>query len=227
MRSQFHRQTEIARIRAELELKGLPRLKMLLIITLTGGAGFLASFSMLRCCVTSMATRYPLSIAIAYVVFLFFLWLWLRTSAEDYTDFPDLSGIPTCRNVPADCSEVHSMASADGGSISDTIGAAASADEVAIPLLVLLVVGALLLSSLWIVYTAPTLFAELLVDGALSASLYRRLRGLDTQHWLATAISRTIWPFVIAAVIAGFGGKALQFYVPTAHSLGEVIHWHE
>ena len=66
--------------------------------------------------------------------------------------------------------------------------------------MVILFVAALLLSSLWVVYSAPVLFAELLVDGVLAASLYRRLRGLESQHWLETALKRTVWPFVVTCL---------------------------
>ena len=229
MRQKFHRQTEIDRLRSKLELTGFPRLKMLFIVAITGGAGFLASYLMLRCCVTSMAIRYPLAIAIAYAVFLFLLWLWLRTSPEDYLDLPDLSGMPSPdgRGASTECPESPAAAPDDAGMVSEAIDVVAGADEFAIPLAVLLVVGALLLSSLWIVYFAPTLFAELLLDGILSAGLYRRLRGLETRHWLKTAVSRTILPFIITAFVSGVCGMVLQSYVPSAHSLGDVIRDHD
>lgn len=221
---QTYRQTEINRLRADLEQNGFPRLKMLLIVGITGGSGFLASYLMLRCCVTSMALRYPIAIAVAYLVFLFLLWLWLRTSVEDYTDFPDLSGMPSpCDDAPLACPEPASATTEDGGALSETFDAAAGADEFAIPLLVLLLVAALLLSSLWVVYSAPALFAELLLDGALAAGLYRKLRGLDARHWLTTALRRTIWPFAATAVIVSLCGMGLQAYYPTDHSLGDVI----
>lgn len=227
MHPRYQRQTEVNRLRTHLELTGFPRLKMLLIVALTGGAGFIASFLMLRCCVTSMAIRYPIAIAMAYLVFLFLLWLWLRTSASDYTDVPDPSGLPSpCRDAPAHCNDLPAGTPDDGGAVSEAISAAAGADEFAIPLLVVLAAGALALSSLWVVYSAPTLFAELLIDGALSASLYRRLKGIETQHWLATAVTRTVWPFAITALIACLAGMALHSYVPEAHTLGEAIHGH-
>ncbi|GAB6040478.1 hypothetical protein [Endothiovibrio diazotrophicus] len=90
----------------------------------------------------------------------------------------------------------------------------------------LLIVGALLFSSLWIVYTAPTLFAELPVDGVLSASLYRKLRGLETLHWLATTVMRTFWPFALTVLISSLGGMILQSHAPEAHSLGEALRYH-
>lgn len=97
------------------------------------------------------------------------------------------------------------------------------ADELAIPLLLLVIAAALLLSASFVIYSAPALFAELLVDGVLSVSLYRRLRGLDAHHWLDTAVKRTFWPFFATAVTFSAVGWALQLLVPGADSIGDVF----
>lgn len=119
----------------------------------------------------------------------------------------------------------------DGGA-ADSLGEAVgevvgSADEGAIPLAVALLITALvavlLLATIYIVYLAPVLFAELLVDGALSASLYRRMRGLQTRHWLASALHRTAVPFAVTAIGLALTGYALHAYAPEAHTLGEVL----
>ncbi len=73
------------------------------------------------------------------------------------------------------------------------------------------------------VYLAPALFAELLVDGALSASLYRRMRGLQTRHWLESAVRRTVLPFAVTALGLGVIGFGFQAYAPDAHTFGEVV----
>src|ERR1044072_9117393 len=78
------RQQLIDRIRRELEHRGYPRLQMLLLVSLTGGAGFLASYVLLHAGVETLSSRYGLSVAIAYVFFLMLLWLWLRTDSDDY-----------------------------------------------------------------------------------------------------------------------------------------------
>ena len=223
------RQSEIRRVQTTLIKTGFPRLKMLLIVSLTGGAGFLASYLMLQWQLTSMAWRYPASVVFAYLVFLFLLWLWLRSSAEDYTDIPDFSGSPGSHGSSAGChSEIASpdeVASIDdGGALSEVVGGVAQAEEFAIPIFAILAVIAIAFSSLWIVYSAPTLFAELLIDGVLSATLYRRLRGIETHHWLETAIRRTVVPFAVTAIVVSIGGMAMHHYHPTATSLGEVIH---
>jgi hypothetical protein len=114
--------------------------------------------------------------------------------------------------------------------ISDGLASVGDADEAALPLLVLLLVAALLVgvlgaavSSLYILYAAPGLFAELLLDGVLAATLYRRLRHLESRHWLETALRRTAVPFALTAALLSVSGAALQWYAPQAHSLGGVL----
>ena len=124
-----------------------------------------------------------------------------------------------------------SLPGSDGGA-ADGLGEAVGevvggADEGAIPLavalLVVALVAVLLFATFYIVYLAPALFAELLVDGALSASLYRRMRGLQTRHWLESALRRTALPFAVSALGLGLVGYALHAYAPEAHTLGEVL----
>lgn len=114
------------------------------------------------------------------------------------------------------------------GKLGDVVGeAVGGADEGAVPLALILLVAALvallLLAALYVVYLAPALFAELLVDGALSASLYRRMRGLQTRHWLESALRRTALPFLLSAIGLALLGHGLHTLVPQARSLGEVV----
>jgi drug/metabolite transporter (DMT)-like permease len=91
--------------------------------------------------------------------------------------------------------------------------------------LIALAVAAVILlgASVWLVLAAPSLFAELLLDGALSAGLYRRLKTLPHRPWLETALRRTILPFLLAAVTLGVVGHVMQAYAPEARSLGGVL----
>lgn len=240
----FHRHREIRRIRGNLERDSFPRLQMLLLVTLTGGSGFVASYTLLHAGFVEMWLRYLVSFGVAYLMFLFLLWLWLRTRAEDYADFPDVSGSPssgsgdsgTCYSGDGGDfggggasgafdapSESGSVISDTGSSVGDALGTVGEAEEFAIPLIVLILLGAMLFSSLFMIYSAPILFAELLVDGVLSASLYRRLRGLETRHWLETALRRTVLPFAVTAAIVSASGWGMALYAPQAHSIGDVI----
>jgi hypothetical protein len=191
-----------------------------------------------------MWLRYLASFAVGYLVFLVLLRLWLRTRAEDYSDLSVDLGSPcsgsgnsgTCFSGKGGDfggggasgsfdtqSENLLVIGESGGSVGDAIGTVAEAEEFAIPLFILALIGAIAFSSIFMIYSAPALFAELLVDGVLSASLYRRLRGLETRHWLETALRHTALPFALTAAIVSASGWAMALYAPEAHTIGDVI----
>jgi hypothetical protein len=225
----------IDRVRRELEHRGYPRLQMLLLVSLTGGAGFLASYVLLHSGFETLSWRYGLSVAIAYVFFLLLLWLWLRTDAGGSDDIGETLGdLGETLGDLADGvrprgrrHEHYHDASSESLADLPELPDVSDADELAIPLGILLAVVTLvvtvLAASLSIVYSAPVLFAELLVDGVLAATLYRRLRRLDSRHWLHSAVRRTFMPFAITAVLMMAAGWGLSSYAPTAKSLGEVL----
>lgn len=240
----------IDRIKRELERRGYPRLQMMLLVALTGGAGFLASYALLAFGVDALALRYPFAVAVAYLVFLLLLWLWLRVGADGYDGF-DEAVVEIVNAISDSASNVATSSDRGGGGqfggggssarwessstseplvelpAGDVGAAAADADELAIPLAVILIVLGLLLTVLFasasIIYSAPALFAEMLVDGVLSATLYRRLRRIESRHWLQSAIRRTIVPFAITAVLVSIAGWALSSYAPEARTLGDVL----
>lgn len=238
----LQRHLALAALRRGLEAHSFPRLQMALIVALTGLGGGLASFGLLHAGVDSMALRYPLALGLAYGLFLLLLWLWLRTRAEDYTDLPDPSVLlPDATPGPApwgsggggdfggggasasfdDLQPAAVLDAEPGQALGRAVGAAAEGEELAIPLLALLLAAGMALASLWLVYLAPVLFAELLLDGALAFGLYRHLRH-DGDHWLGTAVRRTVWPFVLTALFLALVGLGLQQAAPGARTLGEV-----
>ncbi len=115
---------------------------------------------------------------------------------------------------------------ADSGplkAVGEAAGSAFDADELAIPLLAIALAVGLALASLYVVYLAPALFAELLFDGVLSYTLYRNLRRSDSSHWLATAVRKTALPFALTAVFLAIVGAAITGYAPGARSVGEAM----
>lgn len=246
MRLSFSRSSEVKRLQRRIERDGFPRLQMLLLVTITGASGFVASFGLFHAGLQAMSVRYLLACAVAYIVFLLLLWLWLRTKAEDYVDIPDVGNvIPSPGRSGEGCSCYSgkdgefggggASASFDGASsdVSDSSGAVGDAlegvgvaDELAIPLFVLLAMAALVLSSLYVVYTAPLLFAELMLDGMLAAGLYRRLKGIESNHWIETALRKTFWPFFLTALVCFSTGWAMGVYAPEAHTIGAVLQYH-
>lgn len=121
-----------------------------------------------------------------------------------------------------------SSGSSSGSSgIGDALSGAGDADELVIPLAIAAFVLALLLSTLYVVYSAPMLLAELSVDFLLATGLYRRLKKIPETAWLGTAIKKTIWPFLITAVVISGSGWVLQNSAPGAKTLSEVLKYHE
>jgi hypothetical protein len=242
----FTRSLVVIRLKNQLEEHSYPRLHMSIIVALTGGLGLLSSFLMLHAGIDSMVLRYPLALLFAYLSFLFLLWLWLRTKAEDYIDVADSLNFPSM-NSSADPTSYMVGGGGDFGgagasgtfddfsttsssetdsvstSLGDSTGSLLEAEELAIPIIAIVLAVGLALASFYIVYLSPTLFAELLFDGVLSYSLYRHLRSEDNSHWMSTAFVRTIWPFVITGIFLVMIGLAMANYAPGANSIGEVI----
>lgn len=245
----FVRSHAIQQAQRKLEAESYPRLQMTLIATLTGAFGLLSSFLLLRQGVESMAIRYPTAVLSAYVMFLFLIWLWLRTNRDDYVDVPDFSS-PSgsgsgCGSGAESAAPIRSGSGGDfgggganasfdgagssvddgpglGSEMGDAAGAIAEADELAIPLLAVVMAVGLAFASLYVIYIAPTLLAEVLVDGALSYALYRYVRGDDSEHWLPTAVRRTVLPFLATAIFLAAAGAGMAAYAPGARSIGEV-----
>ncbi len=235
------RQHIVERLRLRLSRDGWPRLQMSFMVAITAGAGFLASWIFLHAGLRSMPARYALATAVAYGVFLMLLWFWLRTRGSDWLDAHD-PGIPTggrSKNDPQDAGDtsssydVHDVSLPDvgrggsggGGSGGGTFDSLdfGDADAFTIPIVVIVIVAAIVVSSFMVVWSAPVLFAELLVDGILAAGLYRRLKHIETSHWLTTAIKRTFWPFAATAAIAATVGWAVQSAQPRAVTVGEIV----
>lgn len=229
-------------MRARLVRESFPRIQMLILVSLTGLAGFGASVGMLHAGIDTMALRYLLAMGVAYIAFLLLLWLWLRTRAADYLDLVPMpsgggDGAGGC-GPAADFAGGGgtfdgggASANVDFGTGDSSVGVVveapletiAQAEEAAIPLAVILLALGLALSSLFVIWSAPILFAEILVDFLLAAGLYRRLRGLDPRHWMFAALRRTLLPFVLTTLMVAAAGWGMQAYAPEARSLGEVL----
>lgn len=244
------RASVVLRVQGELA-QGFPRVQMFLLVALTGGFGLLASFCMLKLGLESMALRYPLALTAAYLFFLMLLWLWLRTRGDDYANVPDLA--PNLSSSDPSCGPAFGSGDggsfAGGGAsgsyegstgawverggdlggieqngvVSEAASAIGEADELAIPLAVVVLTIGLAVATLYVVYIAPVLFAELLVDGALSYVLFRRLRREERRFWLHSAVRHTWLPFVLTGIFLMAAGAVLSAYAPDARSIGQVI----
>ena len=246
------REVALTRLQCQLETLHWPRLHMSLIVGLTSATGFLASYCLLHLGLTALWLRYPLAVACAYLSFLFYLWCWLRIRKErvrDHLDLPDLSSgrgsSGTCHpekpafepgggdfggggasgTVEGPISPISAVeeAPSSAGSALPDVSSALEAEELGLILVVILALFGALWATLTIISGAPTLFAELLLDGLLGAGLYTRLRHLQQRHWLATALRKTAWQFAGVALLLSLFGVVVHWYAPEATSIGEIF----
>ena len=224
--------------------KRWPRFQVSLMLAGTALAGFLTSFSLLHAGIVWMWLRYSVAILVAYCVFLLLLrlWLWLqRHSINGDVDLPDLEFSHSAASGQG--AELHFGGGGDfggggaggswaeGAASSSSSGGRSFADSISIDLdlqegwLVVLAIAAViggLIASFYIIYIAPGLLAEVLVDGALVAGLYKRVKHIEQGNWLRAAVRRTVVPAILAALFFTLAGYALQRAAPHARSIGEV-----
>jgi hypothetical protein len=230
-------------VRQRLLRKSIPRIQVSLILSLTALAGFLSSFSLLHLGVTWMWLRYPIAISVAYCVFLLLLalWLWLqRRSLDIDPPLPDF--VPTRPTAQGDNIQFgggdcggggaggswgesvspSSSGVSSGGSVSDAVGLDLDLEEGWLIVLAIVALIGGLIASFYIIYIAPSLLAEVLVDGALVAGLYKRVKPIEQRHWLRAAVRQTVLPALLVALFFTVAGYALQKAIPEAHTMGEV-----
>lgn len=86
---------------------------------------------------------------------------------------------------------------------------------------VLAICGALV-ASIYVVFIAPALLAEILVDGLLLTTLYKRMKNIEQRNWLRSVFAKTWLPLLLVLLFFIAAGYLLQKVAPDAHSLGGV-----
>jgi hypothetical protein len=261
----LQRERAVQSVRTSLMRRASPRMHMLGLVTVTGGAGFIASYLLLHAGLRSMGLRYPLAAALGYAVFLSLVWLWLRryrlkadvrrekdrTHVDlDITQLPfdelfssepsapepfggfgggggfsgggggsDWAEAPTSFNAAATVPR-----SGGGSGVSGGGGWDLDLDEGALWLIPIAIIAAVVLCVVaYMLYLAPTLFAELLLDAGLAAGLYRKLLRAERQSWLMTAVRSTAIPACFVAALLALAGTIMQGVYPDAVSVGAVV----
>lgn len=103
----------------------------------------------------------------------------------------------------------------------------ATVDEDTVPLIVVLAVlaavASLVVASAYLVWIAPALLAEVLVDGLVVAALSHRLRRIEGPSWIGGVVRRTWLPATGTAAALGLAGYLLQHFDPEIDSIGGVF----
>jgi hypothetical protein len=204
-----------------------PRFTMSGILLASGGGGFFAAHGMLSAGLTPMWIRYPLLVFAAWAVFLALMRGWAALEArwflpaeqlDEMLKLPD-PGTGTRIEDGLDWSWLDWLF--EFPAVGDAEGCA-----VWFAMLVLIVIAVLTVAGIVsIVLSAPALIAEVFLDSALVAALYRRMDKIEQRWWLGGAISQTWAPVAITALALMIVGLILHALVPGAHSIGGVW-WH-
>jgi len=216
---------------------------MMLILLATGAAGFFVSYALLHLGVGWMWIRYPIAILLAYCMFLLLLRLWVayqrsQSLDEDIEDYADATletvdggseqefvigdGGEAGNNWSENSTFDSSSSSAEESSAAGGFDLGFDLDDGWLIVAVVLIIAACLVASLYIVYIAPALLAEILVDSLLIAGLYRKLRRVEKRYWLESAVRKTLLPVLLTAALFTAAGWLMQRIVPEAQSIGEV-----
>lgn len=204
----------VQRMRDHLETHGWPRLNCLLMVALATCAAFLSSVLLLFAFeVRSMPLRYGVSAVAGYLTFVLLIRAWIWWNHRGFSvdsDFEVLNAVaqpgpPGLPDLP------------DAG-----IPLELGGDDLLWILIALAIVFAAGAAMFYVIYLAPTLLAEALVDVLIASGIYRGLQRHESTHWTAHVFQRTAIPAVIVVVSAVVAGYALQQIAPEAQSIGGV-----
>lgn len=218
----------LRRVEQHLRSRKRPRLEMSLIVGLSGLSALLGAFLMLRCGLDSMALRYPIAVLLAYGVFLGLLRLWLVLHTRPGSSAPSVDVSDGCDAAELGLEMGRSAAQAadvagDAMKSSETMVDGFDADADAFLFLAAMAFVTGLLASAYVIWTAPTLLAELVVDSILIVGLHRRWRHRIPADWWRGTVRRTWIPALTMALAFGMGGFALQQASPGSRSLGPAL----
>lgn len=237
-------------MRDHLDAHSWPRLNCLLMVAVSTGAAFLASVLLLVSNLDSMALRYGIAALAGYLTFLTLVRAWVRWKSRQVKepDFDVIDAVTNGLDLPLPRSSGGSIeppafagGRSGGGGASMAFGSPAppppaapaarsssgisldlDADDVVWILVVLLAAFAGFAAIGYVIYLAPTLLAEAMVDVMIAGGIYRRLRRHDSDHWTGHVLKRTAIPAAIVIVSAVAAGDALQRIAPEARSIGGV-----
>lgn len=219
-----NRQELLSAIEADIRECNYPRLQMLLILLITAGLVFLSSSLLWHLGIGSLWIRYLCAMLLGYIAFMGLLYIWLRFDRDDidlntvqmdfqtaHSDSAYVSaggGDPAGGGASGSWESHDSSVSLDSDHIeplketvsetSDANGFDLDVDEGVIPLILIAAVVVVLFSSLYVVYIAPSLFAELTADVLLALYSHRFLKNIGRRHWLESAFKKTIIPFTLS-----------------------------
>jgi hypothetical protein len=111
-----------------------------------------------------------------------------------------------------------------GKAVAGVADAASGMDEgavILVPILFITTIVVGLVGVVMVLVRAPSLLAELLVDGVIAGVAYRRLKDVPVRHWVHGVVRRTWKPMLALALTLVVTGLVAQYLVPAADSIGD------
>jgi hypothetical protein len=219
----------LSHARAEIAMRSAPRIEMALLLAVSGLAALLASYGLLRWGLFQMVFRYPVAAIAGYLVFILVLRVWVRFRHDGLT-WEDTNNADIDVELAADVAVDLALAGRGGhdgllGSAADSSDAGWDADDLWFIAILIALVVVLAIALGFVLVEAPTLFAEVIVDGAFVASLYKKIGGPAAEGvWIERVVTHTWKSFALILVITAAIGWIAQVIVPEAATIGEVLH---
>ncbi len=240
-----------AALRKKLAASGAGRWRtqMAAMVIVTASVGLFSSYVLLHLGVRQMWLRYPAAVGLAYAALLIQIWMWIawhrrrreRSGSDLDADWSNaLDAVDGIGAGDAPAGMHPGGGGFGGGGASSQFGASppampsdsessgigdlgvADADEIAVVLLSVAFALSAILATGYLVWTAPALFADLMVDGVLAAGLYRRLKHSGEPTWVPQTLRRTWGPALAVALTALVVGIGFHVVAPKADSIGDV-----
>lgn len=98
--------------------------------------------------------------------------------------------------------------------------------EAGIVILPVVIIGVLIISFsvVSVIYSAPILLAEVIVDVFLASMAAKFLEQQKRKYWLETAFKKTIIPFLVTLLVVVGVAFWLGYLFPNLHTIGQLIH---
>jgi len=225
----------VKRIKKFLTRRHSPRLHMFLIVSASGVTAFGVSYLLLHSDVLKMSIRYPISVLTGYIGFYIFfrIWLFLYTKsapldigghARDLIDATS-NRVSSGDHVPSSAHVVNSGNESTWSTpdIVPSVDADESLPVILLFLLLLVVVLGGLLICGYLVWSAPTLFAEVLVDGFVMNGVYRKIKQIPESLWMGAVFKKTWFLALLLMIFSSLAGYAMQSLHGDVISFGQFL----
>jgi hypothetical protein len=205
----------IAALRSRVEWDYRPRFTVTVMLAFAGLAGFLSSVVMLRAGVDSMPIRYGLAAVVGYAAFLGLVRLWIAAHRDRWS--PEIDPVSDGIDCLRASDDLPAVGDVDVG------GFDLDLEGLFVILLALLLALGGLFAIGYLVYAAPALLAEVMLDAALVGAVSARLRAHETQWWASGVLRRTLLPASALVLCVSLAGYVFSIAAPDARSIGGVV----